>query len=397
MADRKFKDTEVGRIPVDWEVKRLGELGVTYSGLSGKKKEDFNNGNSYYITFLNVLNNPVIDLKQVEKVRVSKWENQNLVRKGDIFFNTSSETPEEVGMCSVLMEDKPNLYLNSFCFGYRLYDGSKCDALYLTSYLRSDLGRKMFSTIAQGSTRYNLSKKEFNNIAIPLPPLPEQKAIARVLSDIDELIESIEKLIHKKKQIKQGAMQELLTGKKRLPGFSGKWEVKRLGEIADIRTGKKNNEDKVTDGKYPFFVRSQNVEKINSYSYDGEAILVPGEGGIGEIYHYINGKFDYHQRVYKISDFPEDVNCKFVYYYMMQNFKEHALKRTVKATVDSLRLPTFEAFELLLPPLPEQKAIAQILSDMDAEIEALEKKLDKYKKIKEGMMEKLLTGQVRLV
>lgn len=199
-----------------WEVKRLGELGVTYSGLSGKKKEDFNSGNSYYITFLNVLNNPVIDLKQVEKVRVSKWENQNLVRKGDIFFNTSSETPEEVGMCSVLMEDKPNLYLNSFCFGYRLYDGSKCDALYLTSYLRSDLGRKMFSTIAQGSTRYNLSKKEFNNIAIPLPPLPEQKAIAQILSDMDAEIEALEKKLDKYKKIKEGMMEKLLTGQVRL-------------------------------------------------------------------------------------------------------------------------------------------------------------------------------------
>lgn len=199
-----------------WEVKRLGELGVTYSGLSGKKKEDFNNGNSYYITFLNVLNNPVIDLKQVEKVRVSKWENQNLVRKGDIFFNTSSETPEEVGMCSVLMEDKPNLYLNSFCFGYRLYDGSKCDALYLTSYLRSDLGRKMFSTIAQGSTRYNLSKKEFNNIAIPLPPLPEQKAIAQILSDMDAEIEALEKKLDKYRKIKEGMMEKLLTGQVRL-------------------------------------------------------------------------------------------------------------------------------------------------------------------------------------
>lgn len=200
----------------EWEVKRLGELGVTYSGLSGKKKEDFNNGNSYYITFLNVLNNPVIDLKQVEKVRVSKWENQNLVRKGDIFFNTSSETPEEVGMCSVLMEDKPNLYLNSFCFGYRLYDGSKCDALYLTSYLRSDLGRKMFSTIAQGSTRYNLSKKEFNNIAIPLPPLPEQKAIAQILSDMDAEIEALEKKLDKYRKIKEGMMEKLLTGQVRL-------------------------------------------------------------------------------------------------------------------------------------------------------------------------------------
>ena len=372
MADRKFKDTEVGRIPVDWEVKRLGEIADIRTG---KKNNEDKVTDGKYPFFVRSQN--------VEKINSYSYDGEAIL------------VPGEGGIGEIYH------YINGkFDYHQRVYKISdfpedvNCKFVYyymMQNFKEHALKRTVKATVD------SLRLPTFEAFELLLPPLPEQKAIARVLSDIDELIESIEKLIHKKKQIKQGAMQELLTGKKRLPGFSGKWEVKRLGEIADIRTGKKNNEDKVTDGKYPFFVRSQNVEKINSYSYDGEAILVPGEGGIGEIYHYINGKFDYHQRVYKISDFPEDVNCKFVYYYMMQNFKEHALKRTVKATVDSLRLPTFEAFELLLPPLPEQKAIAQILSDMDAEIEALEKKLDKYKKIKEGMMEKLLTGQVRLV
>jgi type I restriction enzyme S subunit len=175
------------------------------------------------------------------------------------------------------------------------------------------------------------------------------------------------------------------------------WEVKRLGDIADIRTGKKNNEDKVVDGQYPFFVRSQKIERIDTYSYEGEALLVPGDGGIGDIYHYINDRFDYHQRVYKISDFSDSFCGKFIYYCMVQNFSNHALRNSVKATVNSLRLPTFEEFEILYPPLPEQQAIAQILSDMDAEIESLQKKRDKYKLIKEGMMDKLLTGKVRLI
>ena len=149
-----------------------------------------------------------------------------------------------------------------------------------------------------------------------VPPLPEQRRIAAALGDMDKLIDNLSKRIEKKKSIKQGAMQELLTGKKRLPGFEGEWEMVRLGSMADIRTGKRNGDEQKPNGLYPFFVRSQVVYRIDSYSYDGEAIVVPGEGGIGSIFHYINGRFDFHQRVYKISDFPEDISCKYVYYYI---------------------------------------------------------------------------------
>jgi type I restriction enzyme S subunit len=228
--------------------------------------------------------------------------------------------------------------------------------------------------------------------------MEEQQKIAEALSDMDNLISSLEKLIEKKKVIKQGAMRELLTGKKRSPGFSGVWKVVHLGNISKIKTGDKNNEQKCDNGAFPFFVRSQQVERINSYSYDGEAILIPGEGNIGQIFHYINGKFDWHQRVYKISDFPDFVSGKYVYYQMKYGFGEHALKYTVKATVDSLRLPTFEKFEFLLPPTKEEQiAIASILSDIDDEIAVLEHKLATCQKLKQGMMQQLLTGKKRLV
>jgi len=139
------------------------------------------------------------------------------------------------------------------------------------------------------------------------------------------------------------------------------------------------------------------VERINSYSFDGEAILVPGEGGIGTIFHYINDKFDYHQRVYKISNFYEGISGLFTYYYMLINFNQQAMKNSVKATVDSLRLPTFKEFEITYPSDPkEQVAIANVLSDMDSDIEELKQKKVKYEKIKEGMMQQLLTGRIRL-
>jgi len=241
-----------------------------------------------------------------------------------------------------------------------------------------------------GTDPPNLGNAGVYSIVSSLPPLPEQTAIATVLSDTDNLLQALQKKIAKKRLIKQGAMQELLKPKEG-------WVVKSLGELAEIKTGSKNNQDKVKDGKYPFFVRSQTVERLNSYSYDCEAILIPGEGGIGSIYHYINGKFEVHQRVYKISSFKDNVLGKFIYLYMKKHFSVHAMKNSVKATVDSLRLPTFLEFEITLPTKTEQTRIATILSDMDTEIESLEEQLSKYKQVKQGLMQNLLTGKIRLV
>jgi len=268
---------------------------------------------------------------------------------------------------------------------------------YLYQYLNSkylDLRELSMGNGGRGGLNLQLIK----NFPIRLPPLSEQRRIAEVLSDTDTYISSLKKLITKKESLKQGIMQELLTGKKRLPGFSGEWVEKRLGNIAlDINTGTRNNEDKVDNGKYPFFVRSQTVEYIDKYRYDCEAILIPGEGNIGEIFHYINGKFDCHQRVYKISNFI-DVNGKFIYHYLRLFFGQYAIMHTVKATVDSLRLPTFINFPIFIPyNIAEQTAIANVLSDMDEEIEALKKKLKKVEFIKQGMMQKLLTGDIRLL
>jgi len=274
----------------------------------------------------------------------------------------------------------PNHYSDSD-FLYYLFEFNK-------SKLLANAGKTATSIV---------SKSRFSQLVFPIPPLPEQRAIAEALSDVDALIERLDALIAKKRAIKTAAMQRLLTSQQRLQGFSTPWTTKRLGEIAEICTGKKDNQDKTDGGPYPFFVRSENVERIDNYSFDGEAILVPGEGRIGDIFHYVNGKFDYHQRVYKVSDFSADVSGKYVYYYMSQHFGEHAMQNSVKATVDSLRLPTFEKFEVRTPSLDEQEAIVDILSDMDAEIEALQARRDKTQAIKQGMMQELLTGRTRLV
>lgn len=199
-----------------WEEKKLGRIGYTYNGITGKSKEDFGIGKSKYITFLNVLTNPSIDVSILENVNIMSIENQNRVQKGDLFFNTSSETAEEVGICSALIENLTETYLNSFCFGFRTYEENSIDPKYWAYWFRSKNGRELMSSQAQGSTRYNLSKEFFLKSILSIPTLSEQTAISTILSDMDKEIEALEAKRTKYKQVKQGMVQQLLTGKIRL-------------------------------------------------------------------------------------------------------------------------------------------------------------------------------------
>lgn len=200
----------------EWEMMRLGELGAIYGGLIGKTKADFGTGMAKYVTFMNVMTNTVIDPTIFDFVRVSPSESQNRVERGDLLFNGSSETPEEVALCALVRCDVSDLYLNSFCFGFRPREGAEVDGLFLTYYIRSAEGREILKSLAQGSTRYNLSKKALLAAEVRLPSLAEQVAIAAVLSDMDAEITSLEARRHKTRAVRQGMMQELLTGRTRL-------------------------------------------------------------------------------------------------------------------------------------------------------------------------------------
>lgn len=200
----------------EWAAKRLGDIGYTYGGLTGKTKADFGNGSSQYITFMNVMSNVVIDCSDFERVRIAATESQNRVMRGDLLFNGSSETPEEVAMCALLTVDVPNLFLNSFCFGFRVRDSAQTDGLFLVYYIRSREGRELMKSLAQGSTRYNLSKGALLDASLRLPSQGEQAAIAAVLSDMDAELSVLEVRRDKTRALKQAMMQELLTGKTRL-------------------------------------------------------------------------------------------------------------------------------------------------------------------------------------
>ena len=170
------------------------------------------------------------------------------------------------------------------------------------------------------------------------------------------------------------------------------WQVLDVSQIAQIRTGNKNTQDKIENGKFPFFVRSQIIERIDSYSFDGEAVLTAGDGvGVGKVFHYINGKFDYHQRVYSISNFDQKVSGYYFFKYFQNNFYNRIMQMTAKSSVDSVRMETISQMQIPLPPLPEQEAIAGALSDADAWIESLEQLIAKKRLIKQGAMQELLT------
>lgn len=200
----------------EWVEKKIGDIGKTYSGLTGKTKEDFGHGDAKYITFLNVLNNAILDISIFEAVDVRPNEKQNAAHYGDLFFNTSSETPEDVGTCACLNTEVPNLYLNSFCFGYRLND-EEVYGNFLAYFFRTKAGRDIMYSLAQGATRYNLSKEYFNEIKITMPPtIKEQQSISYVFEAMTDEISLLESERAKYEQIRSGMMEELLTGKKRL-------------------------------------------------------------------------------------------------------------------------------------------------------------------------------------
>lgn len=189
----------------DWEQRKLGDMGSTYTGLSGKTKEDFGHGDAKFITYMNVFSNPVANLDMTESVEIDS--KQNCVKAGDVFFTTSSETPEEVGMSSVMPENADNIYLNSFCFGYRPTE--KFDLNYLAYVLRTESFRKEMTFLAQGISRYNISKNKVMEVEIPIPSLDEQSRVGQYFKNLDTLITLHQRKCDELKKMKKFMLQNM--------------------------------------------------------------------------------------------------------------------------------------------------------------------------------------------
>lgn len=393
-----YKQIDIGVIPEDWDDKKMHEIGDTYTGLTGKNATDFKCGDARYIPFLNILTNPKIDIRFLESVSVKPTEIQNRVKKGDLFFNTSSETPEEVGLCSVLQHDIPNLYLNSFCFGFRLFNQKEVDGLFLSYFFRSKQGRYLMTQLAQGATRYNLAKTNFMQAIIALPPPAEQRAIADVLSDIDLLIEVLDKKIAKKRAIKDGAMQQLLSPKTN-------WKTCKLGEICEITMGQSPSSDSYNEDGCGILLVQGNADisnrRINKRiwttqpsKYSGEnAIIMTVRAPVGHIAMSLENCC-LGRGVCALNN--GEINKWFLYYLLIFNeYKWSILEQG--STFTSANSKQIYDFEISYPDNPiEEIKTATILLDMDAEIELLEQQRSKYTALKQGAMQQLLTGQIRL-
>ena len=192
-----------------WEQRKLGEIGETFSGLSGKNKNDFGHGDANFITYMNVFSNSIADLRGTEHVEIDSKQNQ--VIYGDILFTTSSETPEEVGMSSIWLGHTKNTYLNSFCFGYRILEKQNFDSYYMAYLLRTENFRRRMTVLAQGISRYNISKKQVMNTFVNFPTMEEQRRIGKTLFLIDKTITLHDKKIQYLKQLKRGLLQKMFV------------------------------------------------------------------------------------------------------------------------------------------------------------------------------------------
>lgn len=190
-----------------WEQRKIGDLGVTYAGLSGKKKEDFGHGEAEFIPYLNVFTHPIADVTMTEAIEID--DRQVKVQNGDVLFTTSSETPEEVGMSSVWLKNSSNTYLNSFCFGFRLNES--INSFYLAYMLRSKDVRNKIVLLAQGISRYNISKKKMMEINVPIPTDAEQRKVGEIFKQLDNLINLYRQQIEKLKNIKTALLEKMFV------------------------------------------------------------------------------------------------------------------------------------------------------------------------------------------
>ncbi|MCP9453063.1 MAG: restriction endonuclease subunit S [Nitrospira sp.] len=412
-----YKKTEVGVIPEDWEAVSLGNVFTFKNGLN-KAKKFFGHGTPI-VNYMDVYRQPgLVTGDLMGRVSLSPQEIKNFdVRKGDVFFTRTSETVEEVGIASVMLDEPIDTVFSGFVLRAR----PKNDILedqYKKYCFTPPAVRRQITSRSSYTTRALTNGRLLSVVSIAVPGKTEQRAIAEALSDVDGLLAALDKLIAKKRAIKQAAMQQLLTGKTRLPGFSGPWETKRLGELGRIRGGSgfPTSHQGEAEGDYPFFkvsdMKNEGNEtfmqiannyiseavrkRLGAIAFSAKSIVF---AKIGAAIFLERKKIlakasciDNNMAAFTIDDGFADY--RFVHYVLL-NTKLGDLVSTT--ALPSLSSSVLSSVEIRLPAIPEQTAIATVLSDMDAEIAALEARRDKVKQIKQGMMQQLLTGRVRLI
>lgn len=404
MVPAGYKQTEVGVIPEDWELKTIGELATVFSGgTPNRKMTEYWGGDIPWVTTTlidgQVINsaNEFITAKGVDSSS-AKW-----CKAGSILMAMYGQGKTR-GKAALLGFDAT---INQACAAIELKDVSS--SAYILHALNS-----MYEEIRELSNsggQENLSCGIVKNIIVPLPPKTEQTAIANALSDMDTLIGSLEALIAKKQAIKTATMQQLLTGRTRLPLFATHpdgspkgyktselgeipedWEVVPFGCLLSIRHGKNQTNVESSSGQYPIYGTGGQMGTATEFLYDKPSVLIGRKGTINKP-RYTEKPFWTVDTLF-YSEISSSASAKFIFYkFCMIDWMQY----NEASGVPSLNGSTIEGVMATFPCLDEQTAIATILSDMDEEIQALETRLAKTRDLKQGMMQQLLTGKIRLV
>ena len=384
-----YKQTEVGVIPEDWSAKTWGDVIIhCFSGATpSRSRPDFFKGDIRWITSGELNYNIINDTyEKITQEAVEKTNLKILPKKTFLMAITGLEAEGTRGSCAIVGEESTT---NQSCMA--IFTNEELKVQYLFHYYVFK-GKELALQYCQGTKQQSYTAKIVKLLPITVPPLPEQEAIATALSDTDALIESLEQLIAKKRQIKQGAMQELLTGKRRLPGFSEEWEVKCVGDVLKIAHGRNQHAVEDQKGIYPILATGGQIGTANQFLYDKPSVLIGRKGTIDKPQFMDKPFWTVDTLFYSIILEPN--NAKFLYYkFCLIDWKQY----NEASGVPSLNARTIEQIVVKVPSSEEQTAIATILSDMDAEITSLEEKLSKIRHIKQGMMQELLTGRIRLV
>jgi type I restriction enzyme S subunit len=409
-----YKQTEVGVIPEDWAVTKLGEHATFKTGPFGSAlhQSDYIDGGVPVINPMQIVDGriqPTTSMAITEQA-ARKLSDFRLSR-GDVVIGRRGD----MGRCALVQPEQHGWLCGTGSMIVRA--GASLDGRFIQRVLSSSPIIAAIESASVGSTMVNLNQSTLGNLLVPLPPSKaEQDAIAEALSDADAHIESLEQLVAKKRLLKQGAMQELLTGKRRLPGFSGNWEVKRLGDV--LYRVSNGAVYKPTDS---FGLPITRIETISDGTIDYSRIgiaesssdlenykMVLGDilfshinslDHIGKVAQFHGERDLYHGMNLLLLRTNKDADNRFLYFWFTSSPTRKKARSLAKQAVNQASINTKElkALEILLPPLSEQEAIAAILSDMDAGIAALEAKLTKVCQLKQGMIQELITGKTRLI
>ncbi len=391
-----------------WEQRKLGDVGTTYTGLSGKTKEDFGHGNGQFVTYMNVFSNSVAASAMTEPVEID--DRQNKVLAGDVLFTTSSETPEEVGMSSVWLENSENTYLNSFCFGYR--PSIPFDPYYLAYMLRSSSMRKKITFLAQGISRYNISKNKMMDIEIPVPTMSEQQQVGGYFRNLDNLITLHQRKCEKLKNVKKAMLEKMFpkdgsnVPEIRFAEFTEAWEQRKVGDLAsDIYGGgtPKTTNNGFWDGPIPWIQSSDLTEHqvfgvvprkyISKVAVMSSATKIVPENSLAIITRVGVGKlaimpFSYttSQDFLSLSKLKTDVVFSA---YLLYKKLQSELNSVQGTSIKGITKDELLAKVVAVPEYKEQAKIGSFFRTLDHRITLHQCKLEKLQNVKKSFLEKM--------